>query len=165
LQINGEIKDEKIRLVGFKDLEDSVIPTAKAMELAEKNNLDLVKIAPNATPPVCRIIDYGKFCFEQTKKERESKKKQKTVEVKEIRLSLSIDASDLITKVKNAIKFLKAGNKVKVSIRFRGREVVHTKLGENLLQQFAEKCSEHGAPERVPKAEGRSIIMFLSGKR
>jgi translation initiation factor IF-3 len=166
LQINDEIKDKEIRLVGLEGQEqDTIMATSEAMKLAEQMNLDLVKIAPNATPPVCRIIDYGKYCFEKSKKEREAKKKQKFVELKEIRLSMSISASDLTTKVKHAIKFLKAGNKIKVGIRFRGREVVHMKLGENLLKQFAEQCAEYGVPERPPKAEGRNMIMFLVIKR
>ncbi len=135
-----------------------------AQKIANQKNLDLVMIAPQATPPVCRIMDYGKYRFEQAKKEKEAKKNQHVVEVKEIRMSLNIDVHDFNTKVNNAIKFLKGGDKVKVSIRYRGREMAHPELGNGLIQRFAEQCSEYGVVDKQPKMEGRSLAMFLSAK-
>ncbi len=136
----------------------------EALSLAEKSNLDLVKIAPNATPPVCKIMDYGKFRFEQAKREKEAKKNQKVMEIKEVRLSLNIDTGDFNTKVNHALRFLRDGNKVKVSIRFRGREMAHTELGIDVMQRFAEACSEIGSVEKAAKLEGRSMLMFLVPK-
>ena len=136
----------------------------EALALAEKSNLDLVKIAPNATPPVCKIMDYGKFRFEQAKREKEAKKNQKVMEIKEVRLSLNIDTGDFNTKVNHALRFLRDGNKVKVSIRFRGREMAHTELGIDVMQRFAEACSETGSVEKAAKLEGRSMLMFLVPK-
>ena len=135
-----------------------------AQKIANQKNLDLVMIAPQATPPVCRIMDYGKYRFEQAKKEKEARKNQHVVEVKEIRMSLNIDVHDFNTKVNNAIKFLKSGDKVKVSIRYRGREMAHPELGNGLIQRFAEQCSEYGVVDKQPKMEGRSLAMFLSAK-
>ncbi len=135
-----------------------------AQKIANEKNLDLVKIAPLATPPVCKIMDYGKYKFEQTKREKEARKNQKVVEIKEVRMSLNIDTHDFNTKANNAIKFLKGGDKVKVSVRFRGREMAHTKLGEELLNRFAQQCSEFGVVEKQPKMEGRNIAMFVSPK-
>ena len=132
--------------------------------MAEEANLDLVKIAPQAVPPVCKILDYGKYRFEMQKREKEAKKNQKVVEVKEIRLSLNIDTNDFNTKVNQAAKFLQQGHKIKVSIRFRGREMAHTNLGEKLLMDFAEACSEIAAMEKNPKLEGRFMAMFLTPK-
>ena len=136
----------------------------EAIALAEKANLDLVKIAPNAVPPVCKIMDYGKFKFEQAKREKESKKKQKVMEIKEVRLSLNIDTGDFNTKVNHALLFLKDGDKVKVSIRFRGREMAHTEYGTTIMQRFAEACSETGSVEKPAKLEGRQMLMFLVPK-
>ena len=136
----------------------------EALSLSEKSNLDLVKIAPNATPPVCKIMDYGKFRFEQAKREKEAKKNQKVMEIKEVRLSLNIDTGDFNTKVNHALRFLRDGNKVKVSIRFRGREMAHTELGIDVMQRFAEACSETGSVEKAAKLEGRSMLMFLVPK-
>lgn len=136
----------------------------EALTLAEKSNLDLVKIAPNATPPVCKIMDYGKFRFEQAKREKEAKKNQKVMEIKEVRLSLNIDTGDFNTKVNHALRFLRDGNKVKVSIRFRGREMAHTELGIDVMQRFADACSETGSVEKAAKLEGRSMLMFLVPK-
>lgn len=136
----------------------------EALSLAEKSNLDLVKIAPNAIPPVCKIMDYGKFRFEQAKREKEAKKNQKVMEIKEVRLSLNIDTGDFNTKVNHALRFLRDGNKVKVSIRFRGREMAHTELGIDVMQRFAEACSETGSVEKAAKLEGRSMLMFLVPK-
>lgn len=136
----------------------------EALALAEKNNLDLVKIAPGANPPVCKIMDYGKFRFEQAKREKEAKKNQKVMDVKEVRLSLNIDTGDFNTKVNHALRFLRDGNKVKVSIRFRGREMAHTEHGLDVMQRFAEACSENGTVEKAAKLEGRSMLMFLVPK-
>jgi len=136
----------------------------QALSMAVEKELDLVKISPNATPPVCKIMDYGKFRFEQMKKEKEAKKNQRVVEVKEIRMSPNIDTNDFNVKVKNAQKFLKDGNRVKVSVRFRGREMAHTNLGEQLLKQFGEVCAEMASVDKAPKLEGRNMSMFLSPK-
>ena len=138
--------------------------TKEALKISAEKDLDLVKIAPQAQPPVCRIMDYGKYRFEQTKREKEAKKNQKVIDVKEIRLSLNIDTNDFNTKVNHAVKFLKAGNKVKVSLRFRGREMAHTELGKASIVRFAEACSEYGVVAKEPKLEGRSIVLFLSAK-
>ena len=138
--------------------------SAAALALAEEKELDLVKIAPNATPPVCKIMDYGKFRFEQLKKEKEAKKNQHVVEVKEIRMSPSIDTNDFNTKVKNAMKFLKDGNRVKVTVRFRGREMAHTSLGTDLLKKFGSDCAELATVAKDAKLEGRNMSMFLSPK-
>ena len=151
-------------MIGAEGDQLGIMTSAAALALAEEKNLDLVKIAPNAVPPVCKIMDYGKFRFEQLKKEKEAKKNQRVVEVKEIRMSPSIDTNDLNTKVKNAMKFLKDGNRVKVTVRFRGREMAHTSLGEVLLKQFGESCAEVATVEKGAKLEGRNMSMFLSPK-
>lgn len=140
------------------------MPAKKAMELAEQKNLDLVKIAPQATPPVCKIIDYGKFRFEQSKREKEARKNQHVVEIKEIRMSPGIDIGDFNTKLKNAQKFIADGNRVKVSVRFRGREMAHTSIGRDLLERFAEQCAETANLDKAPKLEGRMMSIFLSPK-
>ena len=136
----------------------------EANKMAEEQGLDLVKFSPTAVPPVCKIMDYSKFCFDQKKREKEAKKNQKVVEIKEIRMSPSIDTNDFNTKAKSAQKFLKDGNRVKVSVRFRGREMAHTNLGEKLLIDFAEACAEVATTEKNPKLEGRFMSMFLSPK-
>ncbi len=136
----------------------------RALEIAAEKKLDLVKIAPKAKPPVCKIMDYGKYKYEQSKKEKEAKKKQKVINVKEVRLSLNIEEHDLNTKAKKAIKFLKNGDKVKVSLRFKGRELGHTELGYEVLDRFFSIVSEAGTKEKNPKMEGRSIVMFISPK-
>ena len=163
-QINEEIRDKELRVIGANGDQLGIMSSADALALAEEKELDLVKIAPNAVPPVCKIMDYGKFRFEQLKKEKEAKKNQRVVEVKEIRMSPSIDTNDLNTKVKNAMKFLKDGNRVKVTVRFRGREMAHTSLGEVLLKQFGESCAEVATLEKAAKLEGRNMSMFLSPK-
>ena len=163
-QINEEIIDKEVRLIGPEGEQLGIMSAQKALEVAIEHELDLVKIAPGSTPPVCRIMDYGKFRFEQLKKEKEAKKNQRVVEVKEIRMSPSIDTNDLNTKVKNATKFLKDGNRVKVTVRFRGREMAHTEIGEVLLRDFAAKCSEIANIDKQPKLEGRSMSIFLSPK-
>jgi translation initiation factor IF-3 len=164
LLINEEIRDKELRVIDNDGSQLGIMSARDAQKLANEKNLDLVKIAPNATPPVCKIMDYGKYKFEQTKREKEARKNQKVVEVKEVRMSLNIDTHDFNTKANNAMKFLKSGDKVKVSVRFRGREMAHTKLGEELLVRFAEQCSEFGVVEKQPKMEGRSIAMFVSPK-
>ena len=163
-QLNEEIRDKEIRLIGADGAQLGIMSADEANNLAEEQGLDLVKISPNAVPPVCKIMDYSKFCFDQKKREKEAKKNQKVVEIKEIRMSPSIDTNDFNTKVKSAQKFLKDGNRVKVSVRFRGREMAHTNLGEKLLLDFAEACAEIATTEKNPKLEGRFMAMFLSPK-
>lgn len=142
-----------------------IVSGAQAKEMASAKDLDLVKIAPQAKPPVCKIMDYGKYKFELAKREKEAKKNQKVIDVKEIRLSPSIDDHDFNTKLNNALKFLKSGDKVKVAVRFRGREMQHTALGQTLLERFADAVTEVGNVERMPKLEGRSMIMFVAPKQ
>ncbi len=163
-QINEEIRDKEVRVISATGEQIGVMSAKEAVALAEKSNLDLVKIAPNAVPPVCKIMDYGKFKFEQAKREKEAKKKQKVMDIKEVRLSLNIDTGDFNTKVNHALRFLKDGDKVKVSIRFRGREMAHTEHGTTIMQRFAEACSENGTVEKAAKLEGRQMLMFLVPK-
>ncbi len=164
LQINEEIRDKEVRVISNDGEQLGVMSPSEALKLAEQSNFDLVKIAPQAKPPVCKIMDYGKYRFDQAKREKEAKKNQRVVEIKEIRLSLNIDTHDFETKVGHAIKFLKAGNKVKVSIRFRGREMAHPEHGLVPMQKFAEACAEYGTLEKPAKLEGRSMLMFLAAK-
>ena len=164
MPINEEIRDKEVRLVDENGEMVGIVSIKEAQALANQKNLDLVKIAPQAVPPVCKIMDYGKHLFEQTKKDKEARKNQKIVEVKEIRLSPSIDEHDFGFKLKNAGKFLKDGNKVKVSVRFRGREMNYTKLGESVLLKFAEGLSELGSPDKAPKLEGKNMSMIISPK-
>ena len=163
-QLNEEIRDKEIRVIGSDGAQLGIMSAAQANEMADEQGLDLVKISPNAVPPVCKIMDYSKFCFDQKKREKEAKKNQRVVEVKEIRMSPSIDTNDFNTKVKAAQKFLTDGNRVKVSVRFRGREMAHTNLGEKLLMDFAEACAEIATMEKNPKLEGRFMAMFLTPK-
>ena len=165
LMINEEIRDKEVRLIDENGEQLGVVSGQDAMKLAMEKNLDLVKIAPQSKPPVCKIMNYGKYRFDQVKKEKEAKKKQKTMEIKEVRLSPNIDEHDLNTKLKNAAKFLEKGDKVKVSVRFRGREMTHTEIGKEVLEQFAKGISEVGAIDKAPKMEGRSMVMFLMPKR
>ena len=162
LQINEEIRDKEVRLISNDGEQLGIVAIQKAQEIAVEKGMDLVKIAPQAKPPVCKIMDYGKFRFEQAKREKEARKNQRVVEIKEIRLTPNIDIGDLNTKVKNACRFLKDGDKVKVSVRFRGREVTHSSLGQDLLHRFAELCSECSTVEKQPKLEGRQMLMFLA---
>lgn len=164
LLINEEIHDKEIRVVGPDGEQAGIMETKSALLLAAEKNLDLVLIAPQATPPVCRIMDYGKYRFEQAKREKEARKNQKVIEVKEVRLSLNIDVNDFNTKQNHAIKFLQAGNKVKVSLRFRGREMAHTELGTAQMQRFADACAEFASTDKPPKMEGRSMTMLLVPK-
>ncbi|MDR2525906.1 MAG: translation initiation factor IF-3 [Oscillospiraceae bacterium] len=163
-QINDAIRDREVRLVSETGEQLGIVSAAKALQMAEAQNLDLVKIAPNAKPPVCKIMDYGKFRFEQSRREKEARKNQKTVEQKEIRLSVGIDTHDLETKVRHALKFLEDGHKVKVSIRFRGREMAHTNLANTTMADFAAACVESASVERAAKLEGRQMLMFLAPK-
>ena len=161
-QINEEIRDKEVRLISDDGEQLGIVPIQQAQDIAVEKGMDLVKIAPQAKPPVCKIMDYGKFRFEQAKREKEARKNQRVVEIKEIRLTPNIDIGDLNTKVKNACRFLKDGDKVKVSVRFRGREVTHSSLGQDLLHRFAELCSECSTVEKQPKLEGRQMLMFLA---
>lgn len=164
LQINEEIRDKEVRVIGSDGSQLGVMSAAQALEKAYEQNLDLVKIAPQAVPPVCKIIDYGKYRFEQAKREKEAKKNQRTVDIKEIRLSLNIDTHDFNTKVGHAIRFLKEGNKVKASIRFRGREMGHPEQGYTIMKSFADALSEVANVEKPAKLEGRNMLMFLASK-
>lgn len=164
LQINEEIRDAEIRVISNEGEQLGILKLDNALKLAEEHNLDLVKIAPQAKPPVCKIMDYGKYRFEQAKREKEARKNQKIVEIKEIRLSLNIDTHDFETKLGHAVKFLKAGNKVKVSIRFRGREMAHKEAGLVTMSKFAQACQEYAVVEKPAKIEGRSMLMFLASK-
>jgi len=164
LLINGEIKDKEVRVIDINGEQLGVLPIKKALELAEQRQSDLVKIAPQANPPVCKIMDYGKYRFEMAKKQKEARKNQRVINVKEIRLSASIEDHDLYVKAKNADKFLKSGDKVKVSIWFRGREMAHAELGYEVMEKFKSFLSEDAVVERKPKLEGRSMIMILAPK-
>ncbi len=163
-QINEDIRDKEVRLIGADGAQLGIVSSAEANRIAEEQGMDLVKISPAAVPPVCKIMDYSKFCFDQKKKEKEAKKNQRVVEIKEIRMSPGIDTNDFNTKLKNAQKFLKDGNRVKVSVRFRGREMAHTDIGEKLLKDFGEGCLEIASVEKNPKLDGRFMVMFLSPK-
>ena len=163
--INEQIRDREVRLIGEDGEQLGIMSSREAMKLAAEANLDLVKIAPTAKPPVCKIIDYGKYKYEQTRKEKEAKKKQKTVEVKEVRLSPNIDTNDLNTKVNNAKKFFGKGNKVKVTLRFRGREMAHVQSSKHILDDFAALLEDVAVVEKPAKMEGRSMSMVLTEKR
>ena len=164
LQINEEIRDREVRVIGPDGAQLGIMSAQKALDLALSKNLDLVKIAPQATPPVCKIMDYGKFRFEQAKREKEARKNQRIVEIKEVRLSLNIDTHDFETKVGHAMRFLKEGNKVKASIRFRGREMGHPEQGYEVMKRFAEALAEIANVEKPAKLEGRNMLMFLASK-
>jgi translation initiation factor IF-3 len=163
--INEQIRDKEVRLIGSDGEQLGIMSAKEAMKLAEEADLDLVKIAPNAKPPVCKIIDYGKYRYELARKEKEAKKKQKTVELKEIRLSPNIEANDLNTKVNAAKKFISKGNKVKITLRFRGREMAHIAHSKHILDDFAKEVEDVAVVEKAPKQEGRSISMVLAEKR
>ena len=164
LLINEEIRDKEVRLVGSDGEQLGIVSISVAQNMAIEKNMDLVKIAPQAVPPVCKIMDYGKFKFEQAKREKEAKKNQQVIEIKEVRLSLNIDTNDFNTKVNRAIKFLEAGDKVKAALRFRGREMAHPELGVNIMQRFTDAVAAVGVVEKQPKMEGRSMVMFVSPK-
>lgn len=163
-QINEEIIDKEVRLIGDEGEQLGIMSSQEALRIAAERDLDLVKIAPGSNPPVCKIMDYGKFRFEQTKKEKEAKKNQRVIEIKEIRMSPGIGENDFNTKLKNGQKFLADGDRVKVSVRFRGREMAHTEIGAELLKDFAGKCADIANMDKAPKLEGRNMSMFLSPK-
>lgn len=164
LMINEEIKDREVRLIGADGAQLGIMPTARALQLAEEERLDLVKIVPNAQPPVCKLIDYDKHRFEQSKREKEMRKNQRIVLLKEVQLSATIEENDIQTKAKNAKKFLEAGDKVKVSIRFRGRQIAHSEIGFAVMRDFSERIKDVSTIERQPLLEGRHIIMILAPK-
>ena len=163
--INEQIRDKEIRLIGENGEQLGIMSARDAMKMAKEAELDLVKIAPAAKPPVCKIIDYGKYRYEQARKEKEAKKKQKTIEVKEVRLSPNIDVNDLNTKVGAARKFIEKGKKVKVTLRFRGREMAHMQSSKHILDDFAEQLKDVASVDKPPKIEGRNMTMFLTEKR
>ena len=165
LMINEQIRDKEVRLIGEEGQQLGIMSARDAQKLADEAGLDLVKIAPNAKPPVCKIVDYGKFKYEQTRKEKEAKKKQKVIEIKEIRLSPNIDTNDLNTKISAARKFITKGDRVKVTLRFRGREMAHMNTSKHILDDFAQALADVAVIEKAPKVEGRSMTMFLTEKR
>jgi translation initiation factor IF-3 len=163
--INEQIRDREVRVIGENGEQLGIMTSRDAMKLAKEAELDLVKIAPTAKPPVCKIIDYGKYRYEAARKEKENRKKQKTIEIKEVRLSPNIDVNDLNTKINSAKKFISKGNKVKVSLRFRGREMAHMQASRYILEDFAKELEEIAVIDKPIKQEGRSLTMFLVGKR
>ena len=163
--INEQIRDREVRLIGENGEQLGIMSAREAFKIAQEAELDLVKVAPMAKPPVCKIIDYGKYKYEQTRKEKEARKKQKTVEIKEVRLSPNIDTNDLNTKINNAKKFISKGNKVKVTLRFRGREMAHVQQSRHILDDFAETLSDIAVVEKPAKMEGRAMSMVLAEKR
>ena len=163
-QINEEIRDKEVRVISDDGEQIGIMSAAEALKIAEEKNLDLVKIAPMAKPPVCKIMDYGKFRFEKAKKEKEARKNQKIIEIKEIRLSLNIDTHDFDTKINHAKKFLSEGNKLKVSIRFRGREMAHPEIGHGIMDRAAEALADYANIEKPAKLEGRQMLMFMAPK-
>ena len=163
--INEQIRDREVRLIGENGEQLGIMSAREAFKIAQEAELDLVKIAPMAKPPVCKIIDYGKYKYEQTRKEKEARKKQKTVEIKEVRLSPNIDTNDLNTKINNAKKFISKGNKVKVTLRFRGREMAHVQQSKHILDDFAETLADVAVVEKPAKMEGRAMSMVLTEKR
>jgi len=165
LQINEEIREREVRLVDDEGNQLGVVATNQAIDLAISKRLDLVKVAPNAKPPVCRLMDYGKYRYDMEKKEKEARKKQKVINIKELRLTPNIEDHDLNTKANRAIDFLKNGDRVKVAVRFRGREMGHTDLGREVLDKFVDLISEYGVVDKKPKMEGRNLVMFLSEKK
>ena len=163
-QINEEIRDKELRVIDVDGNQLGILSADEALKIAFEKDLDLVKIAPQATPPVCRIMDYGKFCFEQTKRAKEAKKNQKVIEIKEVRMSSTIDTHDFNVKVNQAVKFLNGGDEIKVSVRFKKRTLAHPQFGEELLAKFKDAISEAGVVKKKKKMEGRSLVMFVSPK-
>jgi len=155
---------KEVRVVGADGEQIGIMPTKEALRLAEEKNLDLVNVAPNAKPPVCRIMNYGKYKYEQTKKEKEARKNQKVISIKEIRLSATIEEHDIQTKVRSAIKFLQNEDKVKVVVRFRGREITHQEIGISILERFANEVKDYGVVERKPQLEGKSLAIIIAPK-
>ena len=165
IQVNHEIKAREVRVIDPNGRQLGIMSLKEALQYAQEAQLDLVKIASDAKPPVCKIMDYGKYKYEQSKREKEARKKQKVINIKEIRMNPQIDDHDFEVRVKSAIKFLKDGDKVKVTIKFRGREITHFKLGEEVLNRMAEQTKEFGVIEKAPKLEGRNMVMILSPKQ
>lgn len=165
LMINEAIRDPEVRLIGADGAQLGIMPTAQAQNLADEARLDLVKIVPNARPPVCKLMDYDKHRFEQAKREKEMRKNQKTISLKEVQLSATIEENDIQYKAKNAIRFLQAGDKVKVTIRFRGRQIAHSEIGYKVMKEFAQRLSDLAVIERQPNLEGRHMIMILVPKQ
>jgi translation initiation factor IF-3 len=163
--LNEQIRDKEVRLIGENGEQLGIMSSRDALKLAKEAELDLVKIAPNAQPPVCKIIDYGKYRYEQARREKEAKKKQKVIEIKEVRLSPNIDENDLNTKINAARKFIQKGDRVKVTLRFRGREMSHMAQSKHILDEFAEKLADVAVVEKPAKVEGRSLTLILSEKR
>ena len=164
MRINEEIRAREVRVIAGEGEQLGIMSSADALHIADERGLDLVKISPNAVPPVCKLMDYGKYRFEQTKREKEARKNQRVVEIKEIRMSPSIDVNDFNVKLRNAQKFLADGNRCKITVRFRGREMAHTEIGRELLKKFAEQCAEVATMDKAAKLEGRNMSMFLSPK-
>jgi len=164
LLVNEEIREKELRVIGSDGSQLGIMSSSQAQKIAYDSNLDLVMISPNAKPPVCKIMDYGKYRFEQARKEKEKRKNQKIVDIKEVRLSLNIDTHDFNTKLNHALKFIEKGDKVKVSIKFRGRELGHPEFGLEIMNRFSEACAETAAVEKPPKLEGRNMLMFLAPK-
>ena len=164
LMINEEIRDREVRLIDENGEQLGVIPTQKALALAEERGLDLAKIQPTAKPPVCKLLDYDKYRYEQSRRERENRKNQRVVSLKEVQLSATIEENDILTKAKMATRFLQEGDKVKVSIRFRGRQITHADIGMKIMQDFAVRCQEVSSVERRPLMDGRNMIMILAPK-
>lgn len=164
LLINEEIREKELRVIGSDGSQLGIMSSAQALRLAAEKNLDLVEIAPQAKPPVCKIMDYGKYRFEQAKREKDNRKNQRVVDIKEVRLSLNIDTHDFNTKLNHALKFISKGDKVKVSIRFRGREMGHPELGYEIMRKFSQACAEAAVVEKPAKLEGRNMLMFLAPK-
>lgn len=164
LSINEAITHKEVRLIGADGAQMGICSAKEALKIAEEAGLDLVEIAPQATPPVCRVMDYGKYCFEQTKKEKEARKNQKVVNIKEIQMLIKIDTNDFNTKANHAIKFLQGGDKVKFCVRFRGREMAHTDLGLDLIARFLDYVADYGSADKPPKLEGRTYTVMISPK-
>lgn len=162
--INEEIRAKEVRVVGVDGEQLGIMPIREALQLAADANLDLVNVAPNAKPPVCRIMDYGKYRYEMQKKEKEARKNQKVIDIKEIRLSATIEEHDFQTKLRNVVKFLNDGDKVKCTVRFRGREITHAEIGQRVLERVANEVQDISVVERKPKLEGRQMIMILAPK-
>ncbi|AEE95813.1 MAG: translation initiation factor [Clostridiales bacterium] len=162
--VNEEIREKEVRVVDVDGKQLGIMPLRQALELAQRKQLDLVNVAPQATPPVCRIMDYGKYKYEAIKQEKEAKKNQRIIDIKEIRLSTTIEEHDIDVKIKNAIKFLKNGDKVKVTVRFRGRQITHPDIAAEILKNFAEKVAEVGTIEKAPQMDGRNMLMILTPK-
>ncbi len=165
LLINEQIRDKEVRVIDENGVQLGIMSVKEALRIAEEKKLDLVKIAPHANPPVCKIMDYGKYKFELAKKEKEAKKNQKVINVKEVRLTTTIEDHDFNVKVKNAIRFLQDGDKVKVSIRFRGREVLHPEIGEEIINKFIEMVKDYGIVEKKPKLDGKNLTAVIAPKQ